>query len=148
MYDSLLEGKETLQEMAISGTAAIDPAIKRILLDDMFWDKVTSSLTILRPIAAAIMRIEGDSALLSDVQHLFTEMKEAITAALPTSLLQRAEETAVIKALEKRQTFCLKPIHAAAYMLDPKYRDGGGMLSGEDTNSANSHNLNSLPLGS
>ncbi|RXN06113.1 hypothetical protein ROHU_033008 [Labeo rohita] len=121
MYNSLLEGKESLQEMAISQTAAIESVIKRILLDDVFWERVTSSLRILKPIAAAIAKIEGDNAILSDVKCLFAELKEEIQTVLPTSLLLQAEESALVKSLEKRQEFCVKPIHAAAYMLDPKY---------------------------
>ncbi|XP_060798111.1 uncharacterized protein LOC132900093 [Neoarius graeffei] len=134
MYDSLLEGKESLQEMAISPTVAIESEIKKILLDDVFWERLTSSLTILKPIAAAITKIEADDALLSDVQCLFAGIKQAILTALPTSLLLRTEETAAVKLLEKRQEFCVKPVHAAAYMLDPKY--GQSMLSGEEINSA------------
>jgi hypothetical protein len=40
MFDSLLEGKESLQEMAISQCADLDSPIKKILLDDVFWDRV------------------------------------------------------------------------------------------------------------
>ena len=36
LFDSLLEGKEALQEMAISQSADTDSHIKRILLDDVF----------------------------------------------------------------------------------------------------------------
>uniref|UniRef100_A0A4W5MI55 SHC binding and spindle associated 1 n=1 Tax=Hucho hucho TaxID=62062 RepID=A0A4W5MI55_9TELE len=35
----------------------------------------------------------------------------------------QAEETAVLKCIKNREDFCLKPIHAAAYMLDPKYAE-------------------------
>ena len=51
MFDSLLEGKESLQEMAISQSADMDGPIKRILLDDVFWEGGVSSL---KPIAVAI----------------------------------------------------------------------------------------------
>jgi hypothetical protein len=37
MFDSLLEGKESLQEMVISQSADMDSPIKRILMDDVFW---------------------------------------------------------------------------------------------------------------
>ena len=40
MFDSPLEGKESLQEMAISQSADMDSPIKRILLDDVFWERV------------------------------------------------------------------------------------------------------------
>ncbi|KAM9412479.1 uncharacterized protein ACWYII_026641 [Salvelinus alpinus] len=131
MFDSLLEGKESLQEMAISQFANMDSPIKRILLDDVFWERVVISL---KPIAVAIARIEGDNATLSDVQTLLADVKE-IRTALPTSLLLQAEETAVLKYIKKRDDFCLKPIHAAAYMLDPKYA-GKSILSGSEINKA------------
>ena len=54
MYDSLLEGKESLQEMAISQTAGIESDIKKVMLDYVFWERVSSSMKILKPIAAAI----------------------------------------------------------------------------------------------
>ncbi|GAA6071428.1 uncharacterized protein LOC122142485 [Tachysurus ichikawai] len=134
MYDSLLEGKGSLQEMAISQTAAIESPIKRILLDDVFWERVTSSLRILKPIAAAIAMIEGDNAILSDVKYMFAELKQKIYTVLPASLLLQAEETAVVKLMEKHQEFCIKPIHAAAYILDPKYEKI--ILSAEEIGSA------------
>ena len=64
MFDSLLEGNGSLQEMVM------DSPIKRILLDDVFWERVVSSLKILKPIAVAIAWIEGDNAILSDVLSL------------------------------------------------------------------------------
>ncbi|KAI5613877.1 zinc finger BED domain-containing protein 1-like [Silurus asotus] len=134
MYASLLEGKESLQEMAISQTAAIESAITRILIDDVFWERVTSSLTILKPIAAAIAKIEGENATLSDVKCLFADLKEEILTVLPTSLLLQAEETAVVRSMEKHQEFCMKSIHAAAYMLDPKYEKS--ILTAEEINGA------------
>ena len=48
MFDSLLEGKESLQEMAISQSADMDSPIKRILLDDVFWERVVSCLWLCR----------------------------------------------------------------------------------------------------
>ena len=62
MFDHvcLLEGKESLQEMAISQSADMDSPIKRILLDDIFWERVVSSQNLLKPIAVAIAQIERD----------------------------------------------------------------------------------------
>ena len=54
---------------------------------------------------------------------------------MPTSLLLQAEETAVLKYIKKREDFCLKPIHVAAYMLDPKYA-GKSILSCAELNKA------------
>ena len=132
MFYSLLEGKESLQEMATSQSADMDSPIKGILLDDVFLDRVVNSL---KPIAVVIAEIEGDNATLSDVQTLLAEVTEEICTALPTSLLLQSEETADLKYIKKREDFCLKPIHATAYMLDPKYA-GKSILSGAEINKA------------
>jgi hypothetical protein len=63
LLDSLLEGKEALQEMAISQSANTDRPIRRILLDYVFWERGVSSLKLLKPIAVAIAQIEGDNAV-------------------------------------------------------------------------------------
>ena len=133
MFDSLLEGMDSLQEIPISQSADRDSPIKRILLDDIFWERVVSSMKLLKPIAVASARIEGDNDILSDVQTLLADVREEIRTALPTSLLLQAEETAVLKYIKKHEDFCLKPIHAAAYMLDPKYA-GKRILSGAEIN--------------
>jgi hypothetical protein len=100
--------------MAISQSADMDSPIKRILLDDVFWERVVSSLKLLKPIAVVIARSEGDNAILSDVQTLLADVTEEIHTALPTSLLLQVEETL-------HEDFCLKHKHAAVYMLDTKY---------------------------
>ena len=119
MFDNLLEGKESLQEMAISQSVDMDSPIKRSFLDDEFWERMVSSLKLLKPIAVAIARIEGDNAILFDVQILLADVREEMCTALPTSLfllLLQAEKTAVLKYIKKREDFCLKPIHAAGPM--------------------------------
>ena len=93
----------------------MDSPIKRILQDDIFWERVVTSQKLLKPIAVAIAQIEGGIAI------LLAAVKEEIHTALPTSLLLQAEETAVLKYIKKCKDFCLKPLHATAYMLDPKY---------------------------
>ena len=113
----------------------MDSPIKRILLDDVFWERVLSSLKLLNPIAVAIARIEVDNAILSDVQTLLADVRELIHTALPTSLLVQAEETAVLKYIKKHEDFCLKPIHTAVYLLDPKYA-GKSILSDSEINKA------------
>ena len=79
----------------------MDSSIKRILLDDVFWERVESSLKLLKPVVVAIAQIEGDNAILSNVQILLTDVREKIRTALPTSLLLQAEETAVLKYILK-----------------------------------------------
>ena len=121
--------------MSISQSADMDSPIKRILLDYVFWERVMSSLKLLKPVAVAIARIEGDNATLSDVQTLLADVRGEICTVLPTSLLLQAKETAVLKCIKKREDFCLRLIHAAAFKLDPKYA-GKSILSVTEINKA------------
>ena len=93
----------------------------------MYFGRVVSSL---KPIVVAIAWIEGDNAILSDVQTLLADVREEIR----TALLRQAEDTAVLKYI-KCEDLCLKPIHAAACMLDATYA-GKNILSGAEINKA------------
>ena len=85
---------------------------------------------ILKPIAAAIAKIEGDGAILSDIQCLFADLKEDIQTVLPTSLLLKAEETAVAR---KASGVLHEAVACSSAHAGPKYdRD---LLSGEEMNS-------------
>ena len=66
----------------------MDSPIKRILLDYVFLVRVVSCLELLKPIVVAIARIEGDSAILSDVQILLADIIEIRTAPHTSLLLQ------------------------------------------------------------
>ena len=89
----------------------MDSPIKRILLHDVFWERVVSWLKLLKPIAVAIAGIEGDSAILSDVQTLFADVGGEICTALPTSLLLQAEETAVLTYIKKPEAHTRRSVH-------------------------------------
>ncbi|XP_041364336.1 uncharacterized protein LOC121379753 [Gigantopelta aegis] len=145
MYKSLLDGKESLQELAIMELVEIDATIRNILLDNVFWAYIVSSLKVLNPIASAITQIEGDSSLLSDVPRHFKNLKEKLTIALPQSPLQKQEENDTLTFIENREEFCLKPIHAAANMLDPKCHgddlDNQQISSAYEVISAMAHHL-------
>lgn len=134
MFERLLEARESLQEVALSQSAQIERELQRILLDNVFWERLCSGLSVLKPVAKAIAKIEDDDAILSDVVGLFAQLKDGLKAVLPSSLLLEAEEAAVLESVEKHRKFCQKPLHSAAFMLDPKY--DGCDLSGEEVSSA------------
>lgn len=83
-------GRSLSKKLAMSQSADMDSPIKRILLDYVFWERLSS----LKPIAVAIAQIEGDNSILSHVQTMLADVREEIRTALPTSLLLQAEETA------------------------------------------------------
>ncbi|CAM1295475.1 Uncharacterised protein r2_g470 [Pycnogonum litorale] len=92
MYQSLQDGKETLQELAIMESLGIDADIRRTVLDnDVFWVRITSCLELLEPITSAIGQVEGDSAHLSDVYRVFHEIKRKVkgTTSLTTATTRR-----------------------------------------------------------
>ena len=53
---------------------------------------IVNSLKVLEPIASAITEIEGDQAILSDVQRLLSELEDKVGAALPQTPLLKPEE--------------------------------------------------------
>ena len=56
-----------------------------------FGNKMVNSLKILEPIESAITEIEGDQAILSDVQRLLSELEDMVGAALPQTPLLKPE---------------------------------------------------------
>ena len=62
----------------------IDADIRKILLDnDIFWTCIVNSLKVLEPNASAITEIEGDQAILSDVQRLLSELEDKVELRCP-----------------------------------------------------------------
>ncbi|KAK6171877.1 hypothetical protein SNE40_018301 [Patella caerulea] len=58
MYKSLLDGKESLQELAIMESLSIEADIRKILLcNDIFWTRLTNTLKLIEPKAQAITEV-------------------------------------------------------------------------------------------
>jgi hypothetical protein len=131
MFESLKHGKQSLQEIAIMKDVNMDKEIRQLILDnDVFWVQLQNSLKILDPIALAITKSESNDALLSDVPQLWCNVASAISSNLTTSPLNSQEEKNVVEILNRRKIFCCQKIHAAANLLDPRYK--GGCLSDDD----------------
>lgn len=147
MFNSLLEGQNCLQEMAVSPTLNVEASIRARVQDAAFWKELSSSRNLLYLIGKYIDYMKREDAILSGVVDMFSQLRYHIGASLSESVLHSAEQKAVMASLDRCQEFCVKPIHAAAYMLDPKHV-GQQTLSGEQINSAYyvisnlSHHLN------
>ncbi|XP_047460156.1 uncharacterized protein LOC125019428 isoform X2 [Mugil cephalus] len=147
MFRSLLEGQTSLQEMGISHTLDVEASIRAILQDSAFWEGLSSSLNLLYLIGNYIDYIKKEEAVLSGVVDVFSQLRYLIGSSLSGSVLHSGEQKAVMASLDRCQEFCVRPIHAAAYMLDPKHA-GQQPLSGEQINGAYyvisslSHHLN------
>lgn len=147
MHNSLLEGQNSLQDMAVSPTLDVEPSIRATLQDSAFWKGINSARNLLYLVGNYIDHMKREDAILSDVVEMFSQLRYHLGASLLGSTLHSAEQKAVMASLDRCQEFCVKPIHAAAYMLDPKHV-GQQTLSGEQINSAYfvisnlSHHLN------
>ncbi|XP_042362854.1 uncharacterized protein LOC121958063 isoform X2 [Plectropomus leopardus] len=147
MFNSLLEGQNSLQEMAVSHTLNMEASIREMIQDEAFWKDLSSSRNLLHLIGNYIDYMKRKDAVLSGVVDMFSQLKNHIGASLSESVLHSGEQKAIMASLDRCQEFSIKPIHAAAYMLDPKHV-GQQTLSGEQINSAYyvisnlSHHLN------
>ncbi|XP_035536690.1 uncharacterized protein LOC118342306 [Morone saxatilis] len=135
MISSLLEGRNSLQDMAVSPTLDIEASVRATVQDAAFWKELSSSQNLLCLIGNYIDYMKRDDTALSGVVDMFSQLRYHIGATLSGSVLHCAEQKAVMASLDRCQEFCVKPIHAAAYMLDPKHV-GQQTLSGEQINSA------------
>lgn len=66
--------------------------------------------TQLKPLVAALDRLQAENATIADVVHEFLNLQENQDL--------KPYETLLNKRLEQ----CLTPVHFAAYMLHPKYK--------------------------
>ncbi|XP_076039999.1 uncharacterized protein LOC143024760 [Oratosquilla oratoria] len=130
MLNSLLQGRESLQELAITDNLNIEKIIRQTLLDnDEFWVSITRCVNLLSPITCALSTVKTNSALLSDIPQLFANLQKRILNEIPYSSLTKQEGERIQEFLFICSDFCLKPIHAAANMVDPRYR--GEILNDE-----------------
>lgn len=123
--ESLKMNKSVLQTVAITevGHNELDKNDrKNILDDDVFWIKVEKFLSLLQPIKKWINIFQSDQSRISEVVEAFYEIRNHFETEVPNSPLLINEENKAIKAVEERERMCLKPIHFAANILDPKFR--------------------------
>lgn len=147
MFSSLLDGQSALQEMAISPNLTVEASVRATLQDSAFWKGLLSSHNLLQLVRNSTDQMKREGAVLSGVVDMFSQLRYHIGNSLLGSVLHSTEQKAVLASLDRCEELCVKPIHAAAYMLDPKYV-GQQTLTGEQINSAYfvistlSHHLN------
>ncbi|KAM9383979.1 uncharacterized protein KZ484_005905 [Pholidichthys leucotaenia] len=135
LFSSLLEGQNSLQEMAVSCTLNVDSSVVATLQDAAFWKGLSTSRNLLHVIGNYINYMQKEDAVLSSVVDIFSQIRLAIEAFLSGCAQHSVEQKAVLASLHMCQEFCVKPIHVAAHILDPKHA-GQHTVSGEQINSA------------
>ncbi|KAL0821199.1 hypothetical protein ABMA28_005808 [Loxostege sticticalis] len=130
MMETLVCNREALEATVVCLDFNFNKEIKKYLLSDELWAKITAYYNILKPIYVATTKLESDKALLSDVPEIFEFIRENMCNSLNAcTTLSQEEENFILDAIEKWQNIAEKPIHFAANILDPKYR--GLKLSSE-----------------
>lgn len=108
--------------------------VRTTILDDYFWRDVQSTFHVLQPVARAIFEAESHTADLSDVHEILFKFTRQVEEALPNSALTTGERERETEILRERRNFICRPAHAAASLLDPKFR--GRCLNEEEVGHA------------
>lgn len=132
LFNALKNNKSALQETMISEEVRIDETVRGLILDDGFWHDITLAEELLKPIARGIKVLEGDAPNLSLVPRVLMDIKLQTINCLDkySTVVNSSTRNTMLKQLSKRFEFCCKPVHKAAYYVDPRFRGEG--LSDED----------------
>lgn len=120
---SLQNSKAALQCLAVHEEATMIPDdAKANLLNEEFWKMTDESTALLEPITEKIFQLEGNKAHFHEVFMAFKDIESRLAFLLPgfTSLVDQNTRERILNAVKMRRNNCVKPIHLAAYMLDPK----------------------------
>lgn len=101
--NSMLQCKRSMIKVIVDNDNGTDPRVRRALLDDEFWNNVSSSYNCLLPLAKSIAKLESDSSVLSDVPEFFRVLGNAAADLLKSSILNHVSST---------QTHRVKNLHA------------------------------------
>jgi len=96
--------------------------IRKLVLDEVvFWPQVENLHKLLKPVADAITMLEGDNPQLGKVIQLFAKLDRTMNELAAESPLTKKEEQELRGRLNYRFNYCMRGIHFAANLLDPRY---------------------------
>ncbi|KAK3916270.1 E3 SUMO-protein ligase ZBED1 [Frankliniella fusca] len=131
--NSLMRNKAAIQETVVNDDLTFKETVRQWALDNTkFWERVKIALDMLKPLHACVTLIESNKALLSDVFYLTKKYSTAVTTNLRNLRFKRTDRQNVKRILRERESFTVKPIHKASFLLDPRYREQENMLSDDD----------------
>lgn len=120
---SLENTKSALKSLAIeeSLTSTLPTEIRAALLDDNFWQNTQQSLKILEPVSTVIALLQSNECNMVNVFITLKDLKSRMEFILPDiNILNTGDRITVINAVNHRISMCIKPIHLAAHLLDPR----------------------------
>ena len=120
-FTSLLKSKSIIRQIAVDTKYEASLGRQKLseILSSNFWDELTETTEIMKPIAKWIILLQTEKKpMLHLVFPAFQEIKRKISSYfLKTSLTER-EKKSILDSIKKRQGFCVKPAHLAAHLLD------------------------------
>ena len=135
--DSVQKNKHVLRKLVVSEMSEstnLSRSIKRVILDDNFWETNEAMVQLLNPLFIAITSLEADEPNLADVYKIYNGVETKMKEGLSSSPFATSEQLQVMDILAKRKDFCIHIVHKSAYLLDPRYH--GMLLSDNDRVSA------------
>lgn len=82
---------------------------------------VENCIKLLIPITDKIFKVEGNGILINEVYMGFKDIKYTLNFAFPDiSILNEHHKQNITYSVIRRRINCLKPIHYAAHLLDPR----------------------------
>ncbi|CAH1997534.1 unnamed protein product [Acanthoscelides obtectus] len=114
--------KEALQCTVFVENLNVKQNIKKVVLDDAFWQNLQYTKQILHPVSISINLVESDRSILSEVPFVFKYIKDTILDIPQQVDLTSSLIKSLLKCVEERYEFCSKPIHFAANLLDVRFK--------------------------
>ncbi|XP_063629642.1 uncharacterized protein LOC134801044 [Cydia splendana] len=118
--ENFLKSKSILQTMVVNEDNRDLQKHKLKLLSETTWQDVANQITFLKPIVKWITILEGDSCSIHLVHRALEEIEEELESDNSKSIFEEFPLRDLKLKLKTRKENCVKPIHLAAVILDPK----------------------------
>ncbi|CAG4946713.1 unnamed protein product [Parnassius apollo] len=117
---SLKANRSALQILAVREDVEIARDIKDLILSDDFWTKTGECISILEPVTESIFYLESDQNRIYRTYITFKDIQAKIRFTLTDiSTLSEESKQQILTSVSSRCNMAIRPIHLAAYMLDP-----------------------------
>ena len=131
-FFSIQRNKAVLQETILVDDLSLHEDLIATVLNRYFLGNINFAVNFLNSIAEGTEILEADDAKLSHTVAIFMNIKCSVMAALdsddsPLSVLDERKVENILKAMIP---FAIKPVHLAAYIVDPNFCGRG--LSGHE----------------
>jgi hypothetical protein len=118
--ENFLKSKSILQSMVVNENNRDLQKHKLKLLSETTWQDVANQITFLKPIVKWITILEGDSCSIHLVHRALKEIEEELESDNSKSIFEEVPLRDLKLKFKTRKENCVKPIHLAAVILDPK----------------------------